>query len=144
MKYLLSDATANWGYDSYRECYYFGHTYYQHIVNHNGHDLPMHVSIAQASETDYTQSMKDLKEHGLDWKINHVIYDAGHDSLGNYEYLMLGSRGRLTLRMTTSILFNPRKGVNPSPNAQRVNENGTPVCKVNEAMFLWKGKTPLL
>jgi len=35
-----SDATANWGYDSYRECYYFGHTYYQHIVNYNGHDLP--------------------------------------------------------------------------------------------------------
>jgi hypothetical protein len=28
-----SDDTANWGYDSYRECYYFGHSYYQHIVN---------------------------------------------------------------------------------------------------------------
>ena len=92
---FYSDANANWGYDSYRECYYFGHSYYQHIVNYNGHDLPMHVSIALASETDYTQSMKDfdrlkktLKENGLEWEISHTIYDAGHDSLGNYEYIM--------------------------------------------------------
>ena len=133
-----SDATANWGYDSYRECYYFGHSFYQHIVNYDGHDLPMHVSIAQASETDYTQSMKDLdrlrkalKEHGLDWNISHVIYDAGHDSLGNYEYLMDDE-------IIPVIALNPRKGVNPSPsgNAQTVNKNGTPVCKAGMSMRL--------
>jgi len=135
---FYSDATANWGYDSYRECYYFGHSYYQHIVNHNGHDLPMHVSIAQASETDYTQSMKDfdrlrkaLKEHGLLWKINHIIYDAGHDSTGNYEFLMDDD-------ITPVIAFNPRSGVKPSPsgNAKMVNENGTPVCKAGMLMRL--------
>jgi len=133
-----SDATANWGYDSYRECYYFGHSYYQHIVNHNGHDLPMHVSIALASETDYTQSMKDfdrlkksLKEHGLHWEISHIIYDAGHDSAGNYEYLMDDS-------ITPVIALNPRSGVKPSPsgNAKMVNENGTPVCKAGMLMRL--------
>jgi Transposase DDE domain len=126
-----SDATANWGYDSYRECYYFGHSYYQHIINYNGHDLPMHVSIASASETDFTQSMKDLdrlnkalKEHALDWGISHVVYDAGHDSLGNYEYLMEN-------HITPVIALNPRKGTHPSPSgsAQKVNDDGIPVCK---------------
>ena len=39
-----SDSTADWGYDSYKDCYYFGHTYYQHIVSISGHDLPLHVS----------------------------------------------------------------------------------------------------
>lgn len=133
-----SDASANWGYDSYRECFYFGHSYYQHIVNHNGHDLPVHVSIANASETDYTQSMKDLdrlkkslKEHGIQWKFSHVVYDAGHDSLGNYEYLMDDE-------INPVIALNPRRGINlsPSGNAQRVNENGIPVCKAGMLMRL--------
>jgi len=141
-----SDATANWGYDSYRDCYYFGHTYYQHIVNHNGHDLPLHVSIAPASETDYTQSMKDfdrlkktLKEHGLsdaiakaqNWDISHVVYDAGHDSLGNYEYLMDD-------HIIPVIALNPRKGTHPSPSgsAKKVNEDGVPVCKSGLLMRL--------
>ena len=125
-----SDYTAEWGYDSYRECYYFGHTYYQHIVSTSGHDLPLHVSISGASETDYTLSMKDmdrlkkaLKEHGLDWKIDNAIYDAGHDSAGNYEYLMKHD-------ITPVIALNPRTGIHPVPtgNAQRVNEDGTPIC----------------
>ena len=38
-----SDPTADWGYDSYRECYYFGHTFYQHVISTEGHDLPVHL-----------------------------------------------------------------------------------------------------
>ena len=90
-----SDPTANWGYDSYRDTYYFGHTFYQHIVSANGHDLPLDVSTAPASETDFTLSLnsldrlkKALKENGLEWKISNAIYDAGHDATGIYEYLM--------------------------------------------------------
>jgi len=55
-----SDPSADWGYDSYRDCYYFGHTLYQHVVSTNGHDLPMNVSISNASETDFTLSMKSM------------------------------------------------------------------------------------
>jgi len=98
----------------------------------------MHVSIAPASETDYTQSMKDLdrlkkalKEHGFDWEISHVVYDAGHDSLGNYEYLMDDD-------ITPVIALNPRKGTHSSPSgsATRVNEDGVPVCKAGMLMRL--------
>ena len=55
-----SDPTVNWGYDSYRDTYYFGHTFYQHIVSANGHDLPLDVSTAPASETDFTLSLNSL------------------------------------------------------------------------------------
>jgi hypothetical protein len=125
-----SDSTADWGYDSYRECYYFGHTFYQHVVSTNGHDLPLHVSISRASETDYTLSMKDmdrlrkaLKEHGLDWKIDNGVYDAGHDSTGNYQYLM-------EYDITPIISLNTRTGAHPVPagNAERINEAGIPIC----------------
>lgn len=131
-----SDATANWGYDSYRNSFYFGHYYYQHVVNHNGHDLPLHVSIANANETDFTLSMKDLhrlkkalKEHGLNWKISHAVYDAGHDALGNYEYLTESN-------IIPVIALNPRKGVNPSASgtAEMVNEEGVPICPAGMLM----------
>jgi len=125
-----SDSTADWGYDSYRECYYFGHTYYQHVVSTNGHDLPLHVSISRASETDFTLSMKDmdrlrkaLKEHGLHWEIDNAVYDAGHDATGVYEYLIDDG-------VTPIIALNPRSGTYPSPTgtADKVDENGVPIC----------------
>jgi hypothetical protein len=131
-----SDPTANWGYDSYRKCYYFGHTFYQHVVSTNGHDLPLQVSISQASETDFTLSMKGLdrlkkalKEHGLDWKIHNTVYDAGHDAIGIYEYAIEDD-------IIPIIALNPRSGVNPAPtgSAKKVNENGIPLCPAGMLM----------
>jgi hypothetical protein len=131
-----SDPTANWGYDSYRDYYYFGHTFYQHVVSTNGHDLPMQVSISQASETDFTLSMKSLdrlkkamRENGLDWKILNAVYDSGHDAIGIYEYVMESD-------ITPIIALNPRSGTYPSPtgNADKVNENGIPICPAGKLM----------
>lgn len=125
-----SDPTADWGYDSYRECYYFGHTFYQHVVSTSGHDLPLHVSISRASETDFTLSMtsidrlrKALREHGLEWNMSNAVYDAGHDAVGIYEYLM-------DSRIKPVIALNPRSDKHPAPtgSAERVNENGVPIC----------------
>jgi hypothetical protein len=108
-----SDPTADWGYDSYRERYYFGHTYYRHVVSTNGHDLPMHVSISRASETNFTLSPKSLdrlkkalRENGLEWKIHNAVYDCGHDATGIYEYLM-------DVKITSIIALNPRSGTHP-------------------------------
>ena len=131
-----SDPTANWGYDSYRDTYYFGHTYYQYVVSISGHDLPLPSSIAPAAETDFTLSMnnmdrliKALKENGLEWKIKYAIHDAGHDSRGNYQYL-------LDCGITPIIALNPRTGVYPAPtgNAQKVNEQGIPICPAGMLM----------
>jgi hypothetical protein len=110
--------------------YYFGHTFYQHVVSTNGHDLPLHVSISRASETDFTLSMKDmdrlrkaLKEYGLEWEIDNAVYDSGHDATGIYEYLM-------DSHIKPIIALNPRSGTYPSPTgtARKVDDNGVPIC----------------
>ena len=92
---LYADPTANWGWDSYREVFYFGHTFYQHVVSSGGHDLPIHLIIAQASESDFTLSLKSLdrfikacREHALKIVLYAAVYDSGHDGFGNYEYLL--------------------------------------------------------
>jgi hypothetical protein len=86
---FYSDPTANCGWDSYRECYYFGHTFYQHAVSSSGHDLPIHLTIGQASESDFTLSLKSLdrfvktsRENKLVLKLEAAGYDAGHDARG--------------------------------------------------------------
>jgi len=112
---FYADPTANWGYDSYREVYYFGHTFYQHVVSTNGHDLPVHLLIGQASESDFTLSLKSLDrfrkacdEHDLKASIYAAIHDSGHDSFGNYEFL-------LAKNINPVIALNPRTGQHPKP-----------------------------
>jgi len=130
------DATATWGYDSYRDCYYFGHTFYQHVVSSNGHDLPLQVLISHAAETDFTLSMKSmdrlkkaLKENGLCWNIENAVYDCGHDATGIYEYLMEDE-------ITPIIALNPRSGIYPVPTgtAEKVSEDGRPICPAGKLM----------
>jgi Transposase domain (DUF772)/Transposase DDE domain len=127
---FYSDPTADWGYDAYHDCYYFGHTYYQHCVSSSGHDLPVHLMIGPASETDFTLSIKSLDrfpkacaEHTFDVTICAMGYDAGHDAIGNYDFLV-------AKHMRPLIALNPRHGVHPKPTgtAERVNAAGVPLC----------------
>jgi hypothetical protein len=127
---FYSDPTANWGWDSYRECYYFGHTFYQHLHSSSGHDLPVHVLITQASESDFILSLKSLdrliktaRENQLDIRIEAAAYDAGHDGRGVYDYL-------LAKHIKPVIALNPRTKhpVNPTGTAKTCNERGIPLC----------------
>jgi len=126
---FYQDHSANWGWDSYRETFYFGHTFYQHIVNHGGHDLPIHIHLGQASESDFTLSLKSLdrfttaaRDNQLTLSISAAVYDAGHDGRGNYEDL-------LAKQIDPVIALNPRHGLPlASGTAQQVNSNGVPLC----------------
>lgn len=132
---FYSDHTANWGWDSYREVFYFGHTFYQHIVNFGSHDLPVHVHLGQASESDHTLSLKSLDrflkaaaDNSLALTISAAVYDAGHDGGGNYEYL-------LAKRIDPAIALNPRHGSpQPSGNSQLINAAGIPICSAGLPM----------
>jgi hypothetical protein len=133
---FYSDPTATFGYDSYRDCYYLGHRFYQHVVSQNGHDLPLHVTISDATETDFTLSMKSmdrlkkaLTENGLSFKIENGVYDAGHDALGIYQYLMENE-------IKPVIALNERSSTHPSPTgtAEKVDANGTPICPAGKLM----------
>lgn len=133
---FYSDPTADWGYDSYHDCYSFGHTYSQHCVASGGHDLPVHLTIGPASETDFPLSSKSLDrfskagaEHQRALTLFAVGYDAGHDALGHYAFL-------LATQMRPVIALNPRRGVHPRPTgtAERVNAAGVPLCPAGVEM----------
>jgi hypothetical protein len=70
-----------------------------------------------------------MKENGLSWKIENVVYDAGHDATGIYEYLMENE-------IKPVIALNERTGVHPSPTgtAEKVDANGTPICPAGKLM----------
>ena len=132
---IYFDATADFGFDSYKDISYFGHRYYQHCTAFNGHDLPLHVTIGPASETDYTLSLKSFDrmvktfvECGFNPNISIVCYDAGHDAKGIYNYL-------LSLNHKPVIPLNPRS---PNPKctgtANCVNSEGVPLCKAGIPM----------
>ncbi|MBK7996654.1 MAG: hypothetical protein IPK14_25780 [Blastocatellia bacterium] len=127
---IYLDQTADWGYDSYRQTYYFGHTFYQHTVSVSGHDLPLHITMGPASESDFTLSMKSLdsmpkmfSSHTLPVNIYSMSYDSGHDGLGIYQYLKAN-------HIKPVIALNPRSGTFPKPTgtAKLVNEKGIPLC----------------
>lgn len=127
---FYSDPTADWGWDSYRDGYSFGHTFYQHLISSSGHDLPVHVLIAQASESDFTLSLKSLDrliktacENQFDMRIEAAAYDVGHDGQGVYEYLR-------AKHIKPVIALNPRTNppVNPKGTAKQCNAQGIPLC----------------
>jgi hypothetical protein len=126
---FYSDSTADWGWDSYREVYYFGHTYYQHVVSSSGHDLPVQVRLGPASETDFTLSLhsldrleKAMSDNRLKVKIGVAVYDSGHDARGIYRYLE-------DKKIKPVIALNARSGhPKATGTAERVTDEGVPVC----------------
>ena len=65
----------------------------------------------------------------MDWKIQHAVYDAGHDALGIYEYLV-------DAQVAPVIALNPRSSEhsNPTGTAKQVNEQGIPLCPAAKPM----------
>ncbi|HSH13827.1 MAG TPA: transposase, partial [Desulfurivibrionaceae bacterium] len=127
---LYSDPSADWGFDSYRDGHFFGHRFYQHLVSSAGYDLPVHLTIGPASESDFTLSLNSLdrflktcREHDLRLSVHALAYDAGHDARGIYEFL-------LAKQIRPVIALNPRSGQHPLPSgtAQQLNDQGVPLC----------------
>ena len=117
-----SDRTAQWGYDSYRKVYYFGHRFYQLCTSTSGHDLPLSITIEPANQSDYTLSVKTLDrflKSSPDFKINRCTLDAGHDSMAHYEYLEAKT-------ILPVIALNPRTKVESVDRT--LSNKGIPLC----------------
>jgi len=124
------DATATWGYDAYRDTYFFGHRFFQHCVVTPEHTLPVHVGLAPAHVTDFTMGptsldrfLKTCAAHALPVTVRAVVYDSGLDAYGIYHFLQAKA-------ITPVIALNPRRGEHPAPTgtATHVNEQGVPLC----------------
>lgn len=124
------DPTATWGYDAYRDTYFFGHRYVQHCVVTPDHTLPLHVGLAPAHVTDFTlgptsldRFLKTCTAHALPVTVRAVVYDSGLDAHGIYHFVQAKA-------ITPVIALNPRRGEHPAPTgtATHVNDHGIPLC----------------
>lgn len=124
------DPTATWGYDSYRDTYFFGHRYFQHCVVTENHSLPLQVLLEPAHATDLTMGPRSLDRllktaatHQLTLTVRATVYDSAQDALGIYHFLQ-------AKHIAPVIALNSRRGEHPSPSgtASQVNDQGIPLC----------------
>jgi hypothetical protein len=125
-----TDATATWGYDAYRDTYFFGHRYFQHCVVTPEHTLPVHIGLAPGHVTDFTMGpmsldrfLKTCTAHALPVTVRAVVYDSGLDAHGIYGFVQAKA-------ITPVIALNPRRREHPAPTgtATQVNAHGVPLC----------------
>lgn len=127
---FYTDATATWGYDAYRDTFFFGHHSFQHCVVTADHALPVHVGLAPAHVTDFTMGptsldrfLKTCAAHALPVTVRAVVYDSGLDALGISRFVQAKT-------ITPVIALHPRRGEHPAPTgtADHVNDHGVPLC----------------
>lgn len=130
-----SDPSATWGYDSYRETYYFGHHFYEVGVYADGVDLPLHVRIDPANETDHTASMKAIDWLGKAFRDDYpgltgerFIADAGHDGMPVYRFCQDWSL------KTVIPLSKPAPASHPSREGVKFSSQGVPLCSAGVEM----------
>lgn len=92
---IYQDPDANFGWDHYREVYFYGHHMYEIVCASEGHDLPLALYLDKGSTTDFTASLHTLErfrkqlrdQESQRVKIASISLDAGHDGEPIYDYL---------------------------------------------------------
>jgi len=139
---LYSDPDAAWGYDSYNECYFFGHHFYELLAPAGAgaakHDLPLFIRLDPGNETDFTASLRAFEqlrklwhERQLPWKIAASPLDCGHDSESHYRYLLQEKIAPIIPLKSDAPAVHPQR-----PEVQ-LSPRGIPVCEAGAEMASW-------
>lgn len=83
-----SDPDATWGWDSYREQYFFGDTLYAFTATGTEHDLPIYLRTVQAKRHDSITTvfaLKEVRELFPSMTITDAIFDGAMDNYPTYE-----------------------------------------------------------
>jgi hypothetical protein len=90
---LYTDRFASWGWDSYRECFVYGHAFYELTAASSPFDLPIFLLPAQAKEHDSVNGVKALDRASKlypELSFASFIGDSAHDNYPTYD--LLGAR----------------------------------------------------
>ncbi|HHO58281.1 MAG TPA: hypothetical protein ENJ85_03815 [Oceanithermus profundus] len=135
---VYSDPDAAWGWDHYREVYYFGYSFYEVSVTSEGRDLPLTIELNPANESDHTASVKAmdrlhkrLRSHEQPLRIDIFVADAGHDSLAEHRFHQSWS-----VRPVIP-LANKAPATHPSRGDVSLSERGVPLCQAGIEMAPW-------
>ena len=122
-----SDPDANWGWDSYREQWFFGSTLFNVTASDSPYDLPIYIKMVQASRHDSITTVFALEDiHRLypDLHFKYFIADGAMDNYPTYD--LLGHHDILpfiSLDKRTKLKLNY-----PHPYILCFDDRGRPIC----------------
>lgn len=132
-KRQFSDPDANWGWDSYREKYYFGRTLYVFCAADSPYDLPIYLRFFRASQHDAVSwicGYQELHHWYPQWNIGEVILDSAHDSLPIYTLLEHDD-------VCSIIDLNVRRWSKLVQDDFTIEKDGVPICPIGRRMVHW-------
>lgn len=124
-----TDPSANWGWDSYHERWFYGHTLYCLSAANSFNDLPLLISLKQASAHDsvtFVPAYAQLRSLLPFFKFDRALLDSAHDAYDIYRLLNIDD-------IEPFIELNKRGNNNRLPEAS-INQDGIPVCPANLQM----------
>lgn len=130
---VFTDPTATWGWDSYHEQWFFGHTLYGITSADSPNDLPIYLTLNQASRHDSVSFVVALQRmHHLypDMQHGRVLLDAAHDSYAIYD--LVDSFG-----MEPFIDLNGRQHSRRYQGPLDLTAEGVPICPAQLPMKNW-------
>ena len=135
-KSQFTDFHARWGYDSYRECYVYGHSKYELTAYSLEHsiEVPLVIRMADCNRHDLILGISATREacEWLNFPVKVGAFDAAHDAIAFYQ---LGSE---RYNIAQVIPINPKNTGNFTyPQPIEVKDDGTPVCLNKKEMYYW-------
>ena len=126
-----SQPDCNIGWDSHRECYYFGYDLYMLTASDSENDLPVFPFLGPASRHDsigFLYNWFSMKQSLSEANVTKLLLDSAHDAMPYYEYC----RGH---GIVPFIDLNAGRGRPPVyKNDFTINDDGVPVCREGHAM----------
>ena len=130
-----NDSLALWGWDSYRKCWVYGHSFYELTAYSLQHccQLPLVISMADCNRHDSVHGLATLyrgcETFGL--LIQTASLDAAHDALGLFRLA--------TNRWQTALVvpLNQRNRDNLQYSGPLRLEQGTPICLAGKPLKHW-------
>lgn len=140
---LYSDPDAQWGWDSHREQWFFGHHFYELSTSSQGHDLPLAISLFPGNCSDFTASLQTFENLRKlmnarlgTWTPEWFIADAGHDAEPIYRYLHgHGIKTVIPLKA-------PARATHPLRPDTRLSPRAVPMCQAGAEMTHWGSAGP--
>ena len=130
-----NDRLALWGWDSYRECWVYGHTGYELTAYNLQHacQLPLVVTLADCNRHDSVLGLVSLyhAHHTFGLPIQTASLDAAHDALPFYRL------GVERWQMDLVIPINERNKDNLKYAGPLRLEDGIPICPADLPMKCW-------
>ena len=131
-----SDPDARWGWDSYREQWFFGSTLFNVTASDSPYDLPIYIKMVQANRHDSITTvfaLQDIQKLHPSLLLKNFVADGAMDNYPTYELLK-------HFKILPFISLDARTKAKihyPHPDIASFDDKGRPVCKGGVPFAHW-------